>query len=268
MLTAIQIKTTYLNGMPLADQFGRPLPDSVIEGKMLAAKAALQRRLGIRFEPTLIKMGLQPFRAPNWPTALPKLELDAMAYDPRSFEGNRHAYLKLPIGPVQSVYKVGLHLPGTRELLEWQPQWVQLSKRQRMLQIYPFGTQFNLFPLHASGIGMMALATRRSIPASWHVVYQGGCTADDLAGDYADLLEALGMLSAIGTLVPGSIDKYAALGISGLSANVDGLSNSTQMAGGGNILRHAAVIEAYKEKLAEWEKAFMAHTSGIRMVMV
>lgn len=260
-MTVEQLKETYLRGMPMADQHGRPLPDSVFQIKLNSAIAAFQRKYGVRLTPTLVKVGDVPLEADANPDGLPTFRTDAQPYDPRGFEGDRFVSLSLPIGPVREIKQVALQLPGSRPLT-WQPNWIQLMKRARTLQIYPSGPQVNLMPIVASGFALSALAGGRAIPNAWQIVYVAGYTDEELNTDYADVLSAIGMLAAIAVLIPGSMDRFAALGISGLSASVDGLSNSTQVNSG--QLRYAPLIQAYKDELTEWEKTYQDRAIGLR----
>ena len=263
MLTVELLKDVYLRGLPLADQFGRRISDDLLQIKINAARASFQRKYGVRLEPTLIKMGDIPLSSdaarPDWPT----YRTDAQPYDPRAFEGDRFASLSLPIGPVKEVLQVALQLPGAKPVT-WQPNWVQVMRRGRIIQIYPNGANVNLMPMATTSLGIAALSSGHAIPNAWQIVYTAGYSEGDLNGEFSDVLSALGMLAAIGALIPGSLDKFAAQGIAGLSASVDGLSNSTQMAGGGQNLRFAPLIKAYQDELAAWEKTFQDRAIGLR----
>lgn len=263
-----QLKSDFLRDLPLADQFGRPMSDTVLTSKLKAAVAAFQRKYGVRLEPTIVKMGELPLSADKLYPDLPRYHADTRPYDPRSFEGNRFVSLHLPVGPVKEVLSVGLSLPGQLEPLEFGEEWVQVQPRSRVLQIYPKGPMMRLMPLATNGFGLGAMFGGKAIPAAWQIIYKAGYTAEDLQGEYIDVLNALGMIAAIGILIPGSMDKFAARGIAGLSASVDGLSNSTQMAGGGQTLRFGALIDAYRQELQEWEKAFQDRGVGRAMGVV
>ncbi|WP_241900028.1 hypothetical protein [Deinococcus sp. UR1] len=267
VLTADTLRNTYLRDMQFADEHGRPLPAVVIESKAKSVEAAFQRRYGMRLSPTVVRMG--DLTLPGTPVRpdLPRKFVDAQPYDPRSFEGDRFVSLDLPIGPVKGRPRVFLQLPGSRPI-EWSKEWVQVRKRARVLQLYPMGQTVNLMPLQATSLGFMALMGGRTIPNAWQIEYEAGYTEDDLAGEDADVLNALGMLTAIAVMIPGSIDLFAAKGIAGLSAGVDGLSNSTQLAGGGQALRYAPIIQAYKDELTSWERMYQHRGVGMRLAVL
>ena len=263
LLPTSTLRDVYLRGMPLADEHGRPLPDAVLEMKLTSTVAAFQRRYGVRLTPTLVRLGDAELPGEPFSPDLPRYHADAIPFDPRDFEGDRFVSLLLPVGPVQRVRAVCLQLPGAKPLA-WGENWIQLQRHARTLQIYPMGQTVNLMPLQATSLGFMALMGGRAIPNAWQVAYEAGYSEDDLKGDQADVLQAVAMLTAIAVLIPGSMDAFAAKGIAGLSASVDGLSNSTQLAGGGQTLRYAPLIQAYKDELQSWEKTYQERGVGLR----
>lgn len=256
------LRETYLRGLTLADEHGRPLPDAALEQKVQSTVAAFQRRYGVRLSPTLVRVGDAELPGLTLPD-LPVYRADAQPWDPRGFEGDRFVSLTLPVGPVRRVLGLYLLLPGARPLA-WGESWIQVQRKARTLQVYPMGQSVNLMPLQATSWGLMALMGGRMIPNAWQVAYEAGYTEEELAGEHADVLHALGMLTAISVLIPGSMDRFAAQGIAGLSASVDGLSNSTQLAGGGQTLRYQPLIQAYKDELQGWERTYGDRGVGLR----
>jgi len=260
MLTPDQLKSRFLRDMPLIDDKGRPATDELLQSKISAAEAAFQRKWAIRLTPAYVRMGHLPL--PSDTDALyadlPRVVTDARAYEPESFEEDRHVSLRLPLGPLQTVIGVGLKLPGAASPRLWPTDWVQVLNDSRTIQIYPQGATVSAMPFVTAAWGAAALGSGRTIPNAWQVAYVAGYTAEQLAGDHADVLSALGMVAAIGVLVPGSIDRYISEGITGLSASVDGLSNSTQLANAGGQLKYAGLIAAYTDQLKGWEATFQA----------
>ncbi|MCD0168064.1 hypothetical protein IHN59_00295 [Deinococcus sp. 23YEL01] len=264
VLSLDTLRGTYLRGMQFPDEFGRPMPDSVLDSKAKSTEAAFQRRYGMQLSPTVVRIG--DITLPGAPLCpdLPRKFVDSQPFDPRAFEGDRFVSLMLPVGPVKGTPRVFLQLPGSKPI-EWSREWVQVQRRARVLQLYPMGQTVNLMPLQASSLGFMALMGGRTIPNAWQVEYEAGYTEDDLSGSDSDVLNALGMLTAIAVLIPGSMDLFAAKGIAGLSAGVDGLSNSTQLAGGGQSLRYAPLIQAFKDELTSWERMYQHRGVGMRL---
>ncbi len=268
MLTVQYLKDTYLRGMSLADEHGRPIADVLLEAKVRAVRAAFERRYSVSLSPVTVRMGEAEIPGDPWETPdAPLLQKDARTYDPRDFEGNRMVSLKLPVGPVKKVLTVCLQLPGGRPTA-WDKTWIQLNRKTRTVQISPLGPQVNMLPFNANALGLMLLSSGSTIPNAWQVAYTAGYTDEDLAGKDADVLDALGMLTAIAVLIPGSIDHFLSAGVSGISASVDGLSNSTQLLQNSGSLKYAPLIAAYTEHLKAWEKTYQERGIGLRFGVI
>ena len=268
MLTPDTLKSTYLRGMTLADEHGRPISDALMESKIRSVRAAFERRYSVSLSPVTVRMGKavipgEPFETPD----APLLQRDARTHDPRDFEGNRHVSIKLPVGPVVRVLSVCLQLPGGKPVA-WHKSWLQLNRKTRTVQIFPQGPGISLMPLNANALGLIFLNSGSTIPNAWQVAYLAGYTEEDLTGADADVLNALGMLTAIAVLIPGSIDQFLAAGVSGVSASVDGLSNSTQLMQNSGNLKFGVLIQAYRDELKTWEKLYQQRGIGIRMAVL
>lgn len=268
MLTLEQLKGTYLRGMTLADEHGRPMPDTLLESKIRVVKAAFERRFGVSLVPVTVRMGEilmpgDPWETPEYPLVL----RDARTHDPRDFEGNRYVSIKLPVGPVRKVLAVCLQLPGGKPSA-WHKDWVQLERKTRTVQLFPLGQNVNLMPFTANTLGIMYLNSGSTIPNAWQIAYTAGYSEDDLLGKDADVLAALGMLTAIAVLIPGSIDQFLASGVSGISASVDGLSNSTQLMQNSGAIKYAALIGAYRDELKGWERTYQERGVGLRFGVI
>lgn len=256
-LTPDLLRDRHLNGMPLTDPKGRPMLDAAVQHIIKSTEAAFQRRYNLRLTPTYVRLGDRPIPGEPGAGERPTLTRDAAPLVPRVFEGSRHASLKLPVGPVRAVYSVGLKLPGQQNVTPFPGEWVVADRKNRVVQLYP-GSSLSAVPLAQTGFGLSALYSGRTIPGAWQVAYEAGYSAEDLSGDDADVGHALGTLATIGVLVPGSIDRFTAQGITGLNVGVDGLSQGTQLMQGQGNIKYAALIAALKEEYEAWHKVFDA----------
>lgn len=152
---------------------------------------------------------------------------------------------------------VGLRLPGMGTPMMFPAEWIQPDRKNRVVQLYP-GARMGPLPMALSGFGLSALNSGQVIPNAWQVAYTAGYTDEDLSGDDADVGRAVGQIATIAALVPGSIDRFMAQGVAGLSVSVDGLSNSTQLLQSAGNLRYGALIAAMRESLEPWERMFHA----------
>jgi hypothetical protein len=261
-MSTASFRHTFLRDMPLPDDRGRPLTDDSVSESMRYAVAAFERKYAVRTSPRLIKLGRQPVPDEPEATVDTPLEIrDALPFDPRAWEDSRHVSLHLPIGPVKEVYAVALRLPGQLSPVVFPPSWIQPDYRAKIVQLYP-GASLTPMPIATTAFGMAAMSSGRTIPNAWQIVYLAGYTADDLIGQDSDVEHALGMLTAVSLLVPGSIDRFMSRGVAGLSASVDGLSNSTQLMQSPNGVKYGALIAAYRDSLTDWEKTYEHRRTG------
>ncbi|MHA0048574.1 hypothetical protein [Deinococcus sp. PEB2-67] len=251
----------YLRDMPLPDPRGRPMTDESVLAKWRAVTAAFERQYAVLLSPHVVRLGDATLRT-ELTTDLPILTRDAMDYDPRSFEGDRFANLRLPIGPVRRVLTVALKLPGMPYPAEYQRDWVQVKHRRKTISIYPGGRTVSAMPLLAGGMALIALNGGSVIPNAWQIAYEAGYSADDLAGRDADVLAALSKLLALELLIPGSADQHLQAGVTGRSVSVDGLSQNTNLMQSAGALKFKPLMDAYSASYQEWAGMYEHRRSG------
>jgi hypothetical protein len=260
-------KRDYLRDMPLADAKGRPLTDPTYQNRLKSVVASFERAYAVSLSPCHVKLGDEALSADpellpsNDPAYIPLIAKDAVDFDPRSFEGDRYVHLRLPLGPVVRVLGIGMKLPGMSHPAEYQLDWIQLKKRRKVIDIYP-GRTVSAMPFGAGGWAMLALNSARVIPNAWQIVYLAGYTADQLAGQDADVYAAICKLLALDLLIPGSADIHLNAGVSGRSVSVDGLSQNTNLMQNANKLKFGPLIDAYQQSYAEWAKMYEFRRSG------
>lgn len=266
ILTPSALKNRFLPGVPLTDQYGRPYPDEHIEQVIQSTIATFQRLFAVRLQERIIKLGQDPIKGDPDPTSLglPLEVRDPQDWDPNTFEENRQAFLRLPVGPVKEVYGMALKLPGQMLLYQWPKDWIKTRYRRKVVRIYP-GTTMTFTPTAQSGIAIYAITSGRIIPASVHVTFRAGYNQDDLEGDDADVLACVGKMAAIELLTPGSLDRNFVMGVSGLSVSVDGLSNSTNLLQNSQGLKYQNLIMQYTNEIQTWSKMYKKRLSGVKM---
>jgi hypothetical protein len=270
----------FLRNLPLEDHMGVPLGDEDLLELIHEATADFEREYAVRLEPTVIKVGPhpldrnEPYTQSNPPegataeeiAALPKQEIfDSLPYDPRAFEGSRHANLRLPIGPVRQVYGVGLELPGRLDLYQLPDYGVHLNIKRKSIQIY-WKAGFDYHPiLAASAVGFHALSSGRTIPNTWNITYLAGYTEEELLTREADVRASVLKTAAIKALIVGSFDRNAALGVAGRNVSADGLSQQTQLIANAQTLKYGPLIAAYREEIKAFESMFSYRKAGVKL---
>lgn len=280
MIEIAAFRRRYLNDLPLENVQGVPMRAEDIEHAIKEARAEFERTYGVRLEPTIIKMGDRDLDGdpPNRDTAvglsedlraaLPyQEEHDATNYDPRAFEGSRHASLILPVGPVKQVYAVALDLPGLQKPFEIPLEMVQTKRYRKRLYIYPKHLNGVYWPLmRAPSAAFLALSQNRSIPNAWQITYLAGYTERDLERRDLDIWPAIHKAAAIKALVMGSADRNFSLGVGGVSVSVDGLSQNTQLIANAQNLKYGPLIKQYQDDFKAWEAGFAFRKSGVSLV--
>lgn len=278
LITPAELREVYLNNLPLEDPQGRPIPDRVLERRIRAAESAFERRYGVRLAPTAVKVGPLPLRgelkvgdvldddpARYAPLRVERIEqFRGLDYTHDGNLDHRHHIMRLPLGPVISVRAFGLALPGMKEPALYPREWLDVSRRSHRVQVY--ARQLTAAPVvHSVALFHPLVPGGKTVPQAWHVSYIAGYRDADFAGPDADVLDALGKLTACDVLVPGSIDRNLALGVQSKGVGVDGLSQNVALMHNAGAVKYQALINAYREHLKGWERGFFARVKGVRL---
>lgn len=263
LLTPQYVRQYYLRGLPLEGPDATPLPDEVIASRVRAVRAWFERKYGVRFGPRTVKVGSLPLRGEPEPAE----RYPGIDYHPDGNLDHRHHMLRLPVGPIRRIHAFGLWLPGMQEPALFPLDWAHYSGRSSTVRVYPGkGLTFGVPAL--AGIFASIVSLGKPVPHAWHFSYEAGYTLEELQTQDYDIVDALGKLVAVETLVPGSIDADLAEGVSSRSVSVDGLSQSIQLLQNPNALKYQALINQYLQDFKEWERTYWARKRGVRLGVV
>lgn len=254
-ITVAKFTDLWLSGLTLEDARGRPIPERRLQNYLNGVISRFQRTLGIRLEPTIIKLGKYNVQG-DPPTASIQEQYNGLDTDPDDFLEAHQGFKFLPVGPItdlNSIYALGLWLPGTAQVISFASDWVHFDERAPYIRISPGSTlnplsQGSIYAAQTSGY-TLSYANFNSVPIphAWHLTYQAGYT--DLDTVNYDILDVIGKMAAVATLVPASIDRFLARGLAGQSVSVDALSQSVQLLQNSQRLKYGSLIDAYNMEL-------------------
>ena len=279
MMDTATFRRRYLNDLPLENVRGVPMKNEDLSAAINEARAEFERTYGVRLEPTIVKMGDLPLKtdplhrgspldlSDQARAVLPYLEEhDAINFDPRAFEGSRHASLVLPVGPVKQVYGVGLSIPGLGNPFELPLEMIQTKRYRKRLYVYPKTLNARAYPMMSAPAPFWyTLSGAYSIPNAWQISYLAGYTKDDLERRDADIWPAIYKAAAIKALILGSADRNFSMGIGGVNVSVDGLSQNTQLIASASNLKYGPLIKQYMDDYKAWESSFAFKKSGVTL---
>lgn len=226
LISPDDIKSRYLFGLPLTDRKSNPLPDSTFAFYIKSAVSALERDLDIAIAPKVV-VG------------------ETLHY-------HRQPSERLPItiytqwAPVQSVQSLLLQFPYASTASPVPPEWLTVAGDYGSIYLYP---QSSLLALVSNipGLTYSYGWFDDFIPNAWVVSYTAGFPPGKVP---PDLLDAIGMMAAIGPLeLLGSL--VLPPGIASTSLGIDGLSQSLSGQGGyaDRINQYLTALEAAKAAL-------------------
>ncbi len=220
ILSIQDLKIRYLFGLPLADRRGNPLPDAYFAFVIRSAVASLERELDICLTPTVIQNEKQHYRTP--------------------IAENKPIVVYTHRVPVQSVQALRLKLPVSRTPVNVPVDWLTVAEDFGSIYIYP-QTSLAQFIAPFPGFAMGLQSWADFFPNGWQVDYVAGFPRGKVP---PDILDALGMMAAIGPLAVMG-DLILPPGVGSTSLGIDGLSQSISGKGG-----FADRINSYLQALA------------------
>lgn len=268
-LTPQFVKDNYLVGIPLETPGGKPFTQEFMENRIKAVRYAFERKYGVRFEPTVIKMGSYGLQGD--PAHIDE-RLVGNDLHPDDIKDHKSHSMLLPVGPIKGFLGLGLWLPGLQNAATFDMDWIHPNPpdpRTRRIRISPGRSITSVLTLQGlMGMLLPMSGGGRPIAGAWHITYTAGYTEQDLLGQDFDVLDALGKLAAIALLTKGSVDQNMIAGITNKSLSADGLSQSVGLAGNAENLKYGAIIKQLAGEFAEWEKAYWARSGrGIKFIV-
>lgn len=206
--TVQDIKNDFLFGIPLASILTRqPLPDSVIESKILSAIADFEAYTQIPTQ-EIIKEHVFDFRYE-----------DSLSFNP----------IPLPYKPITAIYQLGLQTSG-KDLVHYPTRWCETSTPiSGVIRVVP------LFGIYPAGLAVQAgangnytyipyiVSQKNMWPNLWKLVYGCGFRDGCLPYNIYEYIGSLAALMVLSMLSPITFPVTStSLGIDGLSQGVSG----------------------------------------------
>lgn len=259
IITPAYLRQYYLPGLDILDPTGAPMSDEVMQLHIDSALALFQRKYAVRLKQTVIKVGRYDLPGEVLPADESFAGID---YRPWANLDYQYHQMTLPVGPIKQIHSVGLWLPGMAQAAKWPDDWAWDVPAPATLRIYP-GRSVTFAPTFMTGVFVALVNTARPVPHAWHVSYTAGYTDEQLKTTETDVLTAVSKLAAIKVLVPGSIDRNFAAGVTSRAATADGLSQSVQYVNSPNAIKFSNLIQQLEKDLEAWEKTFWARQKGV-----
>lgn len=235
VISVEDLKTNYLFGLPLTDEDGNELPDSVYQFYIKAAVSYVEKYLDIPLRPLVVVDERQ----------------DYYPQDQRNT-----IQLQLSNKPIISVERLSLVLPVEQEVIVYDAAWIFPDKPSGQVNIMP-GSGAALLGVPSIGYGL--LASGNFIPDAFRVNYTAGFVRGQVPPDLVDLVgmvAAMGPLNILGDIVFGVGIQSERVGLDGLMTEARSIGNATNSSFGARLISYRKDI---KEKMTELRRYYRGH---------
>lgn len=251
--TPAYVRAKQLFGIPPIDGDGRLLQDQAIATSLAAARARVERELGIILGRRLVTS--TDYTPP--PGSPPVLEEAPYDYAPSQFRIN-YGYMRLRRYPVRTFHKLELWI-GPKRVAEIPESWIHLNKSQGDIQIMA-GTMAGLA---LPGSLAMPIVTGTYggpiVPHLWRATYEAGWPATP------DLLEVISMIATQTLLI--IISDSTIAGIASQSVSLDGVSESISTTSSATNSTYGANITELEKRIKGWFEKVGPSYTGVRVVV-
>jgi len=262
------LKSDYLFGLELKDQFGHSMPDTTLANKISIAIARMERELkDFNLSPKVIKstavkgllnaQGGVVFPAEPALVALTDIFEDPYDYDVGDYLN--WGYIALRRKPIVSVERIRLIYPTGQEIITYPIEWIKIFHKFSQIQIVPMAGSFKQYPLIGQGamyLPLMSGFLTKSVPQLIHVDYTAGLT---VVPD--DLKDAIYKLSAVEILKTAGQGRFP--GVASMSTSADGLSENTTLTQSPSTQLYGALIKQYEDDVKLFIKDYRSFQKGI-----
>lgn len=228
IISAKQIKETYLFGLPLSTKDGREIPDKTIEFYVQSAFEMLENTLGLKFLKQAVEER-RDFNADNW---------------------QKWGYIKVTYPVICPIHLYGFL--GTTRQVNYPKDWMSVKTTtdgksySRQINLVPTQNSSQSDAIIYSGIMPQAgfFSGHGSIPNYWSIKYITGF--DEVP---ADITHTIGMLASLPILgILGDI-MLPWPGVASKSISIDGLSQSISSYVNGTSGAFGARLKQYSDQL-------------------
>jgi len=244
VMTAAELRSTYLFGVDLSDNDGNQMPDATLEFYILAAQNWLEQEVG----------GL----------LLTKQTIETEKHDYRLGDYIQYNFIKLFRYPVQSVEKVAIQFPLSQDVLEFDDSWYRTESVSGQVQLFPTQGTFSSIILSQGGSYIpLVYSGVAYVPHVMIVDYTAGFEAGEFP---AAIKNVIGMKASQGPLnIAG--DLIAGAGIAAKSISLDGLSQSISTTSSATNAGYGARILQYEKQIQGELKNLRNYYTGLQMVV-
>jgi hypothetical protein len=236
IISVDEVKQIYLFGVDLTNDFGEPFPDIMFEHGIKQAVSYLEHELDIAIAPVTITDERQDFIRQDW---------------------DKFIFCSVNKTPVIELTEVSLVLPTEQKVIDFELEWVYLTK---------FTGQINVIP----GIGQTLLGfadwvhflrgRNKFLPDVIRISYRAGFEKGTVP---ATVKEVVGKLASFGPLnIAG--DLVAGAGIASKSISLDGLSQSISTTSSATNAGYGSRLIQYQGELKRVIPMLRRYYAGLR----
>lgn len=262
------LKSDYLFGFDLKNQFGCIITDVTLGNKLAIAVAKMERELkDFNLTPKVIKSsGVQGIMGDGgvW-VQPPEPALEAAAdiiEDPYDYDVGDYlnwGYMALRRKPIVSVERIRLIYPTGQTIIAYPKEWIKIYHKFAQIQIVPMAGSFKQYPLIGQGAMYLPLLSgflTKNVPSLIHVDYTAGLTT--IPDDLKDAIYKMGAIESLKLAGGGKMP-----GVASLSTAADGLSESTTLTQSQNTQLYGALIKQYQEDVDKFTKDYRVFQKGL-----
>jgi hypothetical protein len=240
--TADVLKNDYLFGIPLTDEDGNIMQDSVLAAWIERAIAWLETELMIKIAPTSI----------------------TESHDYYLSEYVNFCYVQLYQYPVISVTSLKASYAG-QDIMTFPSSWIRIYKESGQLQLVPTtGNLSQVLLSQGSGVLLPLITNKLSgMPHLFTVNYTAGFPSGQVPADICDLIAmkaVIGVMNILGDILLGA-------GIASQSLSIDGLSESINTTQSAENSAYSARVRQYEKQIQTQLPNLRAKYKGIKMTV-
>lgn len=242
VMTVEDLKTNYLFGIDLTDDFNNPYPDSLFEHYIQSAVQHVENFLDIKIACTVIEDERHSFYLKDY---------------------YKFIITQLYYKPVISVESVKIVLPTNQEVITFAPSAIFLDREGGNIEVIP-GTNQLVIGQSGSLIHTMLSGGQDYVPDIIRVNYTAGFNTGQVPHD---LLDVIGMLASMGPLnIAG--DLVLGAGVARQSITLDGLTQEIQSTSSPTNAGYGARIYTYFKQIQLLMPGLKAKYRGIQLEVV
>lgn len=267
-IEVVTLKSDYLFGFDLKNQFNCIISDVTLGNKLSIAVARFEREMkDFNLTPKVIKStAVNGILGDNGAFVTPpEPELAALAdiiEDPYDYDVSDYmnwGYMRVRRKPIVTVERIRLIYPTGQTIIDYPHEWIKTNRKFAQIQIVPMAGSFKSFPLIGQGAMYLPLLSgflTKNVPHLIHVDYTAGLT--EIPDDLKDCLYKLGAIEVLKLAGGGKMP-----GVASLSTSADGLSETTTLTQSQTTQLYGSLIKQYEDDVKLFLKDYRVFQKGI-----